>query len=158
MPVSFRHSQLCCLWSKRLGLIILSLVLIFGLLYVHKFYIYRVIRKQVHILEADLVDFDQAVRDKHNLISEKKRLEQKLDYFHMQKSTQCHDLATYLLDIANLIIQHSGSTARIKFSNRIRQGEILDTIADITKIKNELGWLPKVSLARGLESCILISA
>ena len=66
--------------------------------------------------------------------------------------------STSVLDIANLIIQHSGSTARIKFSNRIRQGEILDTIADITKIKNELGWLPKVSLARGLESCILISA
>ena len=103
MPISFIHSQLCCLWSKRLGPIILSLVLIFGLLCVHKFYIYRVIRKQVYILEADLVDFDQAVRDKNNLISEKKRLEQKLDYFHMQKSTQCHDLATYLLDIANLM-------------------------------------------------------
>lgn len=34
--------------------------------------------------------------------------------------------------------------------NEIRQNEVMDTIADISKIKREIGWEPKVSLEQGI--------
>ncbi len=104
MPVSFLHSQICCLWSKRLMLALVSLILILGLISARKFYSYRVVHQQVNILENNLVNFDQVVRDKHNLAGEKLRLEQKLGYYKAPKSNQHErDLLTYLLDIADLI-------------------------------------------------------
>jgi len=57
-------------------------------------------------------------------------------------------------EIANLIINISQSKAKIKFSEQIRQGEILDTIADISKIKNELCWQPKITLDKGINLCL----
>ncbi len=60
-------------------------------------------------------------------------------------------VSTSVKDIVNMIIKLSHSKARAHFSDQIRQGEILDTVADITKIKNELHWEPKISFAEGLE-------
>lgn len=39
-------------------------------------------------------------------------------------------------------------------TNEIRQNEVLDTIADISKIKNEIGWKPKISLEEGIKELI----
>ncbi|MFZ4582917.1 MAG: NAD-dependent epimerase/dehydratase family protein [Paludibacter sp.] len=39
-------------------------------------------------------------------------------------------------------------------TNEIRQNEVMDTIADISKIKNELGWKPEVSLEQGIKELI----
>lgn len=39
-------------------------------------------------------------------------------------------------------------------TNEIRPNEVLDTIADISKIKRELGWTPKISLTEGLKSML----
>lgn len=42
------------------------------------------------------------------------------------------------------------SKADVLFSKNKRLGEIYETIADITKAKNELGWYPRTSLDEGL--------
>ena len=39
-------------------------------------------------------------------------------------------------------------------SNEIRQNEVMDTIADISKIKSELKWEPKISITEGLKMMI----
>ena len=39
-------------------------------------------------------------------------------------------------------------------TNEIRPNEVLDTIADISKIKNELNWNPKISIWDGLKSML----
>jgi nucleoside-diphosphate-sugar epimerase len=44
----------------------------------------------------------------------------------------------------------AGSASEIHFSNIVRQGEIKETLADITKVKKVLGWSPKTSLDEGL--------
>lgn len=38
-----------------------------------------------------------------------------------------------------------------EFTNEYRAEEVLESVADITRIKNELGWVPKVSLEDGLK-------
>lgn len=39
-------------------------------------------------------------------------------------------------------------------TNEIRQNEVMDTIADISKIKKELGWEPKMTLEEGIRQLI----
>ncbi|WP_235906056.1 NAD-dependent epimerase/dehydratase family protein [Ginsengibacter hankyongi] len=63
-------------------------------------------------------------------------------------------VSTSIKDIVDAIINLSQSKARVHFTNEIRQGEILDTIADISKIQNELNWKPKISITRGLRLTI----
>lgn len=104
IPVSFWPSQICCLWSKRLLPVLVSLILILGLISARKFYNNRELHHQVKILEDNLINFDQVVRDKHNLISEQNRLAQKLSYYKSPNNNQSdYALLNYLLDIANLI-------------------------------------------------------
>lgn len=104
IPISFLRSQIGCLWSKRLLPVLISLILVLGLISVINFYNYRAIAQQIKILEDNLVNFDQAVRDKHNLISEQSRLAQKLGAYKVPINHQYnYDLLNYLLDIANLI-------------------------------------------------------
>ena len=38
--------------------------------------------------------------------------------------------------------------------NEIRPNEVMDTIADISKIKNELGWEPQLSLEEGIKELV----
>ncbi len=38
--------------------------------------------------------------------------------------------------------------------NEIRQNEVMDTIADISKIKDEIGWQPMVSLEQGIKELV----
>ena len=63
-------------------------------------------------------------------------------------------VSTSIKEIVNLIIKLSSSKSLVKFSEDIRQGEILDTVADISKIKNELGWSPEISIDKGIRLCI----
>lgn len=46
---------------------------------------------------------------------------------------------------------------KIEYSctNETRQNEVMDTIADISKIKKELGWEPQVSLEEGIRELII---
>jgi nucleoside-diphosphate-sugar epimerase len=63
-------------------------------------------------------------------------------------------VSTSVKDIVNMIILFSQSKARASFSDQVRQGEILDTVADISKIKAELDWEPKMPLDKGLKLTI----
>lgn len=63
-------------------------------------------------------------------------------------------VSTSVKDIVDSIIKHSGSKALVRFSEEIRQGEILDTVADISKIKKELDWQPKITIEEGIGLCI----
>lgn len=63
-------------------------------------------------------------------------------------------VSTSVRDVVNLIIKLTNSKARVCFSDQIRQGEILDTVADISKVKNELNWEPKISIGEGIKLCI----
>jgi len=63
-------------------------------------------------------------------------------------------VSTSVKDIVDMIINLSQSKARVLFTDQIRQGEILDTIADISKVKNELHWTPKIPIDKGIRLCI----
>lgn len=53
-------------------------------------------------------------------------------------------------ELAQLIIEIAQSKSSVIYSNTIRQGEIQETIADISKIQAALNWSPKTSLREGL--------
>ncbi len=57
-------------------------------------------------------------------------------------------------EIANIIISLIGTDISYEFTDERRPNEILDTKADISKIKKELNWEPKVKLEDGLKSMI----
>lgn len=59
-------------------------------------------------------------------------------------------VSTSVCDLVNSIIDIFDSKAKANFSNNIRQGEVLETIADISKIQKELGWSPKYTLLEGI--------
>ena len=42
----------------------------------------------------------------------------------------------------------------ISFTGKRRQNEILDTVADITKIQKIFGWVPQISFKEGIKHCI----
>ncbi len=53
-------------------------------------------------------------------------------------------------EIAKLMISISSKDLELEFSNDIRENEILDTVADIGKIKKILNWEPKISFQTGI--------
>jgi len=57
-------------------------------------------------------------------------------------------------DVIDIVCQLYNHTIEYQCTNEIRQNEVLNTIADISKIKNNLGWEPKISLFEGLKSMI----
>jgi dTDP-L-rhamnose 4-epimerase len=58
--------------------------------------------------------------------------------------------STEILNLAELLRNLYSSTSKIKINNEVRKGDIKHNVADITKIKNELNFVPKVSLETGL--------
>lgn len=50
------------------------------------------------------------------------------------------------------IVSTFNPSADIEFTNETRPNEVLDTVADITKIKKLLGWEPKTNFEDGLKS------
>jgi len=55
-----------------------------------------------------------------------------------------------IAQIIEIIKQVSNTPFRVNFSNEIRQGEVLDTIADTSKLFNSFNWRPKISLTEGI--------
>ncbi len=46
------------------------------------------------------------------------------------------------------------SNVEVKYNNTLRPTEVPDVIANFSKIKNELGWEPKVDLEKGMRMLI----
>ena len=63
--------------------------------------------------------------------------------------------STSVKEIVKIIMKFSPKKPIVKFSEEVRKGEILDTVADISKIKNELEWQPNIPLKEGLRSLII---
>lgn len=57
-------------------------------------------------------------------------------------------------DVVEMAIALSGSKAQIRFTNESRQGEVMDTVADISAIKKDIGWQPEINLEQGLMELI----
>ena len=57
-------------------------------------------------------------------------------------------------ELARSIIALSKNKPELIFSNEYRQNEVLDTVADISKIKTKLKWTPKIDLSTGLSAII----
>lgn len=64
-------------------------------------------------------------------------------------------ISTSIREVLDLLLKISKSDAKIIFSEIERKGEILDTIADISKIKNDLNWQPNVTIEEGLKLCFV---
>jgi UDP-glucose 4-epimerase len=56
-----------------------------------------------------------------------------------------------VVDIINMICDLSVIKPKVSFTNEIRQGEILDTVADISKINSMLKWKPEIDLKNGIK-------
>ena len=63
-------------------------------------------------------------------------------------------ISTSVEEVVSLILEISNSKSQVIFSNEIRKGEVLETKADIKKIKKELKWDHKISLREGIEKII----
>lgn len=57
-------------------------------------------------------------------------------------------------EVAETIVELSNYKAKIKFTGESRQSEVLDTIANIKKIKSVLNWSPRFSLRDGLKNLL----
>jgi UDP-glucose 4-epimerase len=55
-------------------------------------------------------------------------------------------------EIVNKLIKLFGKDVKVDYKNERRKNEIMDTIADIKKAKEKLGWKPKVSIDEGLKA------
>lgn len=53
--------------------------------------------------------------------------------------------------VASTLISEYGSKSEVTISGNYRLGDIRDNYADLTKIKNKLGFVPKVSFADGIK-------
>lgn len=61
-------------------------------------------------------------------------------------------------EIIKTILRVSGKTKPYKSLHQNRKNEIPDVVADITRIKNDTGWLPKVSFEEGVRKIISFSS
>jgi nucleoside-diphosphate-sugar epimerase len=57
-------------------------------------------------------------------------------------------------EVSNIIKSLTGTSAEIRFNEQTRKGEVLDTVADIRKIKSVLNWIAEVSIEEGLKRLI----
>ena len=58
-------------------------------------------------------------------------------------------------EIVTKIFAVIGRKVKVKYLQQRRRGEIMNTVADITKVKEKLGWEPKFNLEEGLANTIL---
>ena len=58
-------------------------------------------------------------------------------------------------EIVNTVIKLFDHEIDVKFSGEKRKNEVLDTIADISKAKALLNWVPKTTLRSGLEKILM---
>ena len=55
-------------------------------------------------------------------------------------------------DIVDLVLKMSDVKCNVIYGNNERKNEIMETLADISKAKDGLKWVPKISFEEGLES------
>jgi len=73
----------------------------------------------------------------------------KTDIFNVGSGTR-----TKILDLANILKKELTSRSNILVSGNYRIGDIRHNLADIKKIKSEMGFCPKISLHTGLQRFI----
>jgi UDP-glucose 4-epimerase len=56
--------------------------------------------------------------------------------------------------VVTRIVQAWGQPLEVDYKNRTRKTEIMNTVANIEKAKNRLGWEPKVSIQDGIKRCV----
>jgi nucleoside-diphosphate-sugar epimerase len=56
-------------------------------------------------------------------------------------------------ELIDCVQEVAGTTLVVKSENKIRDNEISDTIADISKAKKELNWVPQFDLKTGISKC-----
>ena len=56
-------------------------------------------------------------------------------------------------DLIKEIEKITGKTAKIKYIEK-QKGDVSDTLADVNKVKKELGWKPKVEIKEGLKKFV----
>lgn len=57
-------------------------------------------------------------------------------------------------EVIELVCANFENKIEYTCTNEIRQNEVMDTIADISRIKNETGWKPAISLEEGIKELI----
>tara|TARA_R100001143_G_C3361083_1_gene135894 strand:- start:18207 stop:19046 length:840 start_codon:yes stop_codon:yes gene_type:complete len=60
-------------------------------------------------------------------------------------------VATSVEELVSIIYDRSPIKFKVKFTNKYRKGEILESIACIDKIRNNLNWNPKIDIKKGIE-------
>jgi nucleoside-diphosphate-sugar epimerase len=78
-----------------------------------------------------------------------------MDFFGVEIYNIGSGVSVSVKETVEMIVQASNSKAKIEFTNEIRKGEVLDTIADISKARRILGWSPKINMMDGLKKLIL---
>lgn len=66
----------------------------------------------------------------------------------------CSGNSISIKDLCAMILEISGSSKQVIDLNQFRKNEIMDCYGSFDKIKNSLGWQPKVSLEAGLRECL----
>lgn len=56
-------------------------------------------------------------------------------------------------EIAEIVRRKVNPNSEITYSGEARKGEVLETVADITRAKAFLSWEPRTGLDRGIEAC-----
>jgi UDP-glucose 4-epimerase len=54
-------------------------------------------------------------------------------------------------EIVEKIILKQKKKIQVKYTHEYRKDEVLDTIADISRVRSELKWEPKIDIDKGLE-------
>jgi len=57
-------------------------------------------------------------------------------------------------DLVSLIKSYSKIDFKVEFSNEFRKGEVLDSVADISRAKNILNWVPQIHLDYGIKTLL----
>lgn len=57
-------------------------------------------------------------------------------------------------EIVDTILKISGKSKKVISTGEIRKNEIPDVVADITKIRNETGWVPEISFEEGIRRVV----
>lgn len=57
-------------------------------------------------------------------------------------------------EVAETIVMLAGTRKPVVSRNEVRPNEVLDTVADISRARDALGWSPKIGLREGLERTI----
>ena len=60
--------------------------------------------------------------------------------------------------VANILLQLYGKQLKPEVNGKFRKGDIRHCFSDITKIKNALGYAPKVSFEQGMQELITWAA